>query len=61
MYLEQYEREVEAFLRRIITIDETWAEDYEPKLKRQPNGCDMRQVMCTWSSMNAMVRPSYDG
>jgi hypothetical protein len=28
-----YEREGEAFLRRIITTDETWAKAYEPKLK----------------------------
>ena len=33
MHLEQYEREGEAFLRRIITTDETWAKAYEPKLK----------------------------
>jgi len=35
--LERYEREGEAFLRRIITLDETWAKSYEPQLKRQPN------------------------
>ena len=38
MHLEQYELEGEAFLRRIITTNETWAKAYEPKLKRQPNG-----------------------
>lgn len=34
-HLERYEREGEPFLRRIITIDETWAKSYEPQLKRQ--------------------------
>ena len=38
MHLEQYERECETFLRWIITTDETWAQAYEPKLKRQSNG-----------------------
>ena len=37
MHLEQYEREGEAFLQRIITTDETWAKASEPKLKRQSN------------------------
>jgi len=36
-HLERYEREGEAFLRRIITLDETWARLYEPQLKRQSN------------------------
>jgi hypothetical protein len=34
-HLERYEREGEAFLRRIIMLDETWAKSYEPQLKRQ--------------------------
>ena len=38
MHLEQYEREGEAFLRRIITTDETWAKACEAKLKRHSNG-----------------------
>jgi hypothetical protein len=38
VHLEQYEREVEDFLRWIITTDETWAKAYEPKLKCQSNG-----------------------
>ena len=33
MHLEKYERKSEAFLRLIITTDETWAKAYEPKLK----------------------------
>ena len=33
MHLEQYECEGEAFLRQIITTDETWAKAYELKLK----------------------------
>ncbi|GBM74918.1 hypothetical protein AVEN_67646-1 [Araneus ventricosus] len=36
-HFERYEREGEAFLRRIITLDETWAKSYEPQLKRQSN------------------------
>ena len=36
-HLERYEREGEAFLRRIITLDETWAKSYEPQMKRQSN------------------------
>ena len=31
-HLEHYEREGEAFLRHIITLDETWAKSYEPQL-----------------------------
>ena len=34
---QRYEREGEAFLRRIIAIDETWAKSYEPESKRQSN------------------------
>ena len=37
MHLEQHEREGEAFLRRIITTDDTWAKAYELKLKSQSN------------------------
>jgi hypothetical protein len=36
-HLERYEREGEAFLRRIITLDKTWAKSYGPQLKRQLN------------------------
>ncbi|PNF37899.1 hypothetical protein B7P43_G06200, partial [Cryptotermes secundus] len=36
-HLERYEREREAFLRRIITLDETWTKSYEPQMKRQSN------------------------
>ena len=36
-HLECYEREGEAFLRHIITLDETWAKSYEPQMKRQLN------------------------
>jgi len=36
-HLECYEREGEAFLRRNITLDETWAKSYEPQLKHQLN------------------------
>ncbi|KFM70806.1 Mariner Mos1 transposase, partial [Stegodyphus mimosarum] len=36
-HLERYEREGDAFLRRIITLDETWARLYQPELKRQSN------------------------
>ena len=35
MHLQHYECEGEAFLRRIIAIDETWAKSYEPELKCQ--------------------------
>ena len=31
------EREGEAFLHRIITLDETWAKSYKPQMKRQSN------------------------
>ena len=36
-HLEHYEREGEAFLRRIIMLDETWAISYEPQMKCQSN------------------------
>ncbi|GBL95670.1 hypothetical protein AVEN_100221-1 [Araneus ventricosus] len=36
-HFERYECEGEAFLRRIIALDETWAKPYEPQLKRQSN------------------------
>ena len=35
MHLERYEDEGEAFLRRVITMDETWLHSYTPELKRQ--------------------------
>ena len=34
MHLQHYEHEGEAFLRRFIAIDETWAKSYESELKR---------------------------
>jgi Transposase. len=37
VHLEWYECKGEAFLRQIITIDETWSKAYEPQLKRQSN------------------------
>ena len=36
-HLERYEREGEASLRRIITLDESWAKSYKPQMKRQSN------------------------
>ncbi|XP_055939356.1 uncharacterized protein LOC129968990 [Argiope bruennichi] len=36
-HLERYEREGEALLLRIITLNETWSRSYQPKLKRQSN------------------------
>ncbi|PNF14671.1 hypothetical protein B7P43_G11402 [Cryptotermes secundus] len=35
--LDWYQREGDDFLRRIVTLDETWARSYEPHLKRQSN------------------------
>ena len=35
MHLEQYEHEGDAFLHRIMTVDETWIRSYTPELKRQ--------------------------
>ena len=32
VHLERYEHECKAFLRRIITVDETWAKAYEPQI-----------------------------
>ena len=52
-HLERYEREGEAFLRRIITIDETWAKAYEPQLKRQSN-----EWRHSGSPRKATVRPT---
>ncbi|XP_035229771.1 histone-lysine N-methyltransferase SETMAR-like [Stegodyphus dumicola] len=36
-HLEGYHNEGDAFLQRIVAIDETWARAYEPELKRQSN------------------------
>ena len=36
-HLQRYSRYGDAFLRRIIALDETWAGSYEPLLKRQSN------------------------
>ncbi|PNF14809.1 hypothetical protein B7P43_G07028 [Cryptotermes secundus] len=36
-HLQRYEREGEAFLRRIITLHETLSKSYEPQMKRQSN------------------------
>ncbi|XP_035212257.1 histone-lysine N-methyltransferase SETMAR-like [Stegodyphus dumicola] len=35
--LERYRNEGDAFLQRIVAIDETWPRAYEPELKRQSN------------------------
>ncbi|KAJ4449803.1 hypothetical protein ANN_01209 [Periplaneta americana] len=36
-HLERYDCEGDAFLGRIVELDETWARSYEPLLKRQSN------------------------
>src|ERR1043166_7500036 len=36
-HLSRYQEEGDTFVRRIVTLDETWARSYEPKLKRQSN------------------------
>ena len=35
--LDQYQREGDDFLGRIVAMDETWARSYEPNLKRKTN------------------------
>ena len=35
--LDWYHRDGDAFLQRVITMDETWARSYKPHLKRQSN------------------------
>ena len=35
--LDQYQREGDDFLGRIVAMDKTWARSYEPILKRQLN------------------------
>ncbi|GFW39444.1 mariner Mos1 transposase [Trichonephila clavipes] len=37
--MESYDREGGAFLRRIISLDDTWARSYQSKLKHQFNEC----------------------
>lgn len=36
-HLSRYERELDDFLDRIVTIDESWMRDFEPELKSQSN------------------------
>ena len=37
MHLECYKKKGDAFLHRIIALDEAWARAYEPEMKRQSN------------------------
>jgi len=37
MHLESYKKKGDAFLHRIIALDEAWARAYEPEMKRQSN------------------------
>lgn len=37
MHLERYKKKGDAFLHRIIALDEAWAQAYEPEMKRQSN------------------------
>ena len=37
LYFERYGRDGERFLRRIITLGETWVRCYQPKSKRKSN------------------------
>ncbi|GBN68749.1 hypothetical protein AVEN_148777-1 [Araneus ventricosus] len=65
-HFERYESEGETFLRRIITLDETWAKSYEPQLKRLSNewrhyGSPRRpQVRQNPSNVKIMVILVYD-
>ncbi|KAG8232167.1 hypothetical protein J437_LFUL012239 [Ladona fulva] len=56
MHLDRYEREGEAFLHRIITLDETWATSYEPKLK-----CQSNEWYCYGSPRKSKVHQSPTG
>ena len=66
MHLQRYEREGNAFLRRIIAIDETWAKSYEPELKHQWNkwrhhGSPRKQtVRPTPTNVKVMLILAYD-
>ena len=66
MHLQRFEREGEAFLRRIISIDETWAKSYEPELKRQSDewrhhGSPRKQtVRPTPTNVKVMLILAYD-
>ena len=65
-HLEHYEHEGEAFLWRIITIDETWARAYEPQLKCQSNQWHHHRsprketVWQTATNVKAMLIIAYD-
>jgi len=37
MHLERYKKKGDAFLHRIIALDEAWVRAYEPEMKRQSN------------------------
>jgi len=37
VHLERYKKKGDAFLHRIIALDEAWARAYEPAMKRQSN------------------------
>jgi len=39
MHLERYKKKGDAFLHRIIALDEAWARAYEPEMKQQSNVC----------------------
>ncbi|KAJ4432604.1 hypothetical protein ANN_21227, partial [Periplaneta americana] len=64
--LDQYQREGDYFLGRIVAMDETWTRSYEPKLKRQsnewkhPGSPRPKKVRPTQSAVKEMFIVAYD-
>jgi hypothetical protein len=54
--LDRCHRDGDAFLQRVITMDETWARSYEPRLKRQSNESKHQGSPCP-----KKVRPQQGG
>ena len=64
MHLQRYEHEREAFLRRIIAIDETWAKTYEPECQsnewRQHGSPRKQTIRPTPTNVKVMLILAYD-
>ncbi|PSN37713.1 Mariner Mos1 transposase, partial [Blattella germanica] len=61
--LQHYQTEGEQFLRRILTIDETWIRDFEPELKSQISQWKSprtKKFRCQQSKVKLMMTFAYD-
>ena len=64
--LRRYEAEGEQFLNRIVTVDETWIQDFEPQMKSQSSQWKHatpsrpKKCRCQQSKVKLMIIMAYD-